>query len=132
MVRTKYFLDTTILVSAITGRDLKCIEILENSEFVLYANEYIIKEVRRILREVFNFSSSDINESVDHIKSKCKILPQPSKNEVKTIDISDKSDKPIVASAKKLKIPLIIDDHSTYIDAKKYIQTFKSNEINIR
>ena len=131
-VTPEYFLDTTILISAITGRDLKCVEILENNNFVLYTNEYAIKEVRRILRDVFDLTSNDINESIDHIRSKCSILPQPSKNEIKNIKISDKSDKPIVATAKKLKIPLIINDHTTYIDAKKYIQTLKSNEIKIK
>jgi predicted nucleic acid-binding protein len=131
IVITECFLDTTILISAITGRNLKCVEILENRKFVLYANEYAIKEVRRILKDVFKLTSEDINESMDHIRSRCNVLPQPSTNEIINIRITDKSDKPMVATAKKLKIPLIIDDHTTYVDAKKYIQTYKSYEIQI-
>ena len=126
---TKFFLDTTIIISAITGRSLKCVEILENRNFTLYTNEYAIKEVRRILNDVFQFTTKEINENVEYIESKCIILPNPSKNDIKNIKISDKSDTPIVSSALKLKIPLIIDDHRTYIDAKKYVETLKSDEI---
>jgi predicted nucleic acid-binding protein len=126
---TKFFLDTTIIISAITGRSLKCVEILENRNFTLYTNEYAIKEVRRILSGVFQFTTKEINENVEYIESKCIIPPKPSKNDIKNIKISDKSDTPIVSSALKLKIPLVIDDHRTYIDAKKYVQTLKSDEI---
>ena len=126
---TEFFLDTTIIISAITGRNLKCVEIFQNKNFELFTNEYAIKEVRRILSDVFKFSSHEINENVEYIESKCTILPKPTKNDIKNIKISDNSDKPIVYSAVKLKIPLVIDDHKTYLDAKKYIKTFKSDEI---
>ena len=125
------FLDTTIIISAITGRSLKCAEILEGQNYKLYTNEYVIKEIRRDLKDVFEFTPKDINESVEYIENKCVILPQPTKNDIKNIEISDKSDKPIVFSAIKLKIPLVIDDHKTYLDAKKYVKTFKSDEILI-
>jgi predicted nucleic acid-binding protein len=125
----EFFLDTSIIISAITGRSLRCVEILENKNFKLFTNEYAIKEVRRILSDVFNFTSKEINENIEYIESKCVILPKPTKNEIKNIKISDKSDKPIVSSALKLKIPLVIDDHKTYLDAKKYIKTLKSGEI---
>ena len=126
---TEFFLDTTILISAITGRSLKCVEILENRNFKLFTNEYAIKEVRRILSDVFKFTLKEINENVEYIENKCKILPKPTKNDVKNIKISDKSDKPIVASTIKLNVPLIIDDYVTHHDAKKYVKTFKSDEI---
>ena len=128
---TDFFLDTTIIISAITGRNLKCVEIFQNRNFKLFTNEYAIKEVKRILSDVFKFTPQEINENVDYIENKCVILPKPTKNDFKNIKISDKSDKPIVASAIKLNIPLIIDDHITYHDAKKYVKTLKSDEIQI-
>ena len=128
---TEFFLDTTIIISAITGRNLKCVEILENKNFNLYTNEYAIKEVRRILSDIFKITPNEINENIEYIESKCVILPKPTKNDFKNIKISDKSDKPIVASAIKLNIPLIIDDYITYHDAKKYVITLKSEEIQI-
>ncbi len=128
---TEFFLDTTIIISGITGRNLRCVEILENQKYKLYTNEYSIKEVRRILKDVFKFTPQEINENVEYIESKCVILPKPTKNDIKNIKISDKSYKPIVASAIKLNIPLIIDDHITYHDAKKYVKTIKSDEIQI-
>ena len=129
--KTEFFLDTTVIISAITGRSLKCVEILENQNFKLFTNQYVIKEIKRILSDVFKFTSKEINENVEYIESKCVILPKPTKNDIKNINISDKSDKPIVSSALKLKIPLIIDDHKTYLDAKKYVKTLKSDEIQI-
>ena len=78
------------------------------------------------MSDVFKFTPQEINENVEYIESKCKILPKPTKNDIKNIKISD---KPIVSSALKLKIPLIIDDHKTYLDAKKYIETLKSDEM---
>jgi len=128
---TKFFLDTTIIISAITGRSLKCVDILENRNFKLFTNEYVIKEVRRILNDVFKLTSKEINENVEYVESKCEILPKPTKNDVKNIKISDKSDKPIVASAIKLNVPLIIDDYVTHHDAKKYVKTLKSDDIKI-
>jgi predicted nucleic acid-binding protein len=125
----EFFLDTSIIISAITGRSLKCIEILENKSFRLFTNEYAIKEVRRILKDVFKFTLKEINENVEYIESKCIILAKPTKNDIKNIKITDKSDTPIVYSALKMKIPLIIDDQQTYLDAKKYVKTFKSDEI---
>jgi len=127
----EFFLDTTIIISGITGRNLRCVEILESQKYKLYTNEYSIKEVKRILKDVFKFTSQEINENVEYIESKCIILPKPTKNDIKNIKISDKSDKPIVASAIKLNIPLIIDDHTTYHDAKKYVKTYKSDEIKL-
>lgn len=111
------------------GRSLKCAEILENKSYKLYTNEYAIKEVRQILNLVFNYIQKEINENIEYIENKCIILPQPTKNDIKNIKISDKSDTPIVSSSLKLKIPLIIDDHQTYLGAKKYVRTFKSDEI---
>jgi predicted nucleic acid-binding protein len=131
MVTIEYFLDTTILISALTGRSLRCVEILESNKYKFYTNEYAIKEVKRILKDIFELTPDEINENIEYIETRCIILPKPSKNELRNIKITDKSDKPIVATAKKLNIPLIIDDHITFKDAKKYVNTFKSDEIEI-
>lgn len=130
-VTIEYFLDTTILISALTGRSLRCVEILESNKYKFYTNEYAIKEVKRILKDIFELTPDEINENIEYIETRCIVLPKPTKNELRNIKITDKSDIPIVVSAKKFNIPLIIDDYVTYKDAKKYIKTFKSSEIEI-
>jgi predicted nucleic acid-binding protein len=54
----KYFIDTTVAISAITGRNKDAWILLESGKkrlISLFVNEFVIKEIRRTLKE-FDFS----------------------------------------------------------------------------
>ncbi len=124
----KLFLDTTVIVSAVTKRNVASYNLLLNYEGELYISEYVIKECVRVLKEL-GYSDELVGRALDYIRARCEVLPTPNKKEFVKIAISDKSDKPIVCSAIKKGCVLVIDDEETYIDAKKYVETKHSDEI---
>lgn len=62
------------------------------------------------------------------ILMKLEVVKTPSKEEFKTIKSEDKSDRPIIFSAKKHSCVLITDDIPTKRDAEKYILTVQPIE----
>lgn len=57
-----------------------------------------------------------------------EIVQNPSKEEFKMINSNDKSDRPIIFSAKKHCCILITDDILTEMDTEKYITALGSRE----
>ncbi len=125
----KLFLDTTVIVSAVTKRDIASYNLLLKYKGGLYTSEYVIKECIRVLKKEFGYSDELTNRAIDYVRFRCKIVPTPNKNEFKKISINDKADKPVVCSAMKERCILVIDDYETYEDAKKYVETRRSDEI---
>jgi predicted nucleic acid-binding protein len=81
-----------------------------------------LKELYHVLKDEIKFSDLEISYALDYLRSKCIILPTPSKNEMKKIKLRDKSDRPFVCSALKYNLELYIDDFKTFKDAEKYIK----------
>lgn len=52
---TKLFLDTTVIVSAVTKRNIASYNLLLNYEGELYTNRYVIKECIRVLKKEFGY-----------------------------------------------------------------------------
>lgn len=125
----KLFLDTTVLISAITKRNIASFNLLLKYRGKLYTNEYVIKECIRVLKKEFGYSSELVNSALDHIRARCEVLPTPNKKEFRKIKIRDKADAPVVCSAMKKGCILVIDDEQTYEDAKEYIETKHSDEV---
>lgn len=128
---SKLFLDTTVILSAVTKRNITSYRILLNYRGQLYTNEYVIKECRRVLKKEFGFSDELINKALDYVRIRCVVLPPPNKKEFKKIAIRDKADKPVVCSAMKKGCILVIDDKATYEDARRYVETKHSDEVEI-
>lgn len=129
---TKLFLDTTVVISAITKRNIASFDLLLKYMGKLYTNEYVIKECIRVLKKEFRYSSELINRSLDYVRVRCEVLPTPNEKEFKKIDIRDKADMPVVCSAMKKGCILVIDDEETYEDAKRYVETKHSDEVMLR
>ncbi len=129
--KARIFLDTTVIVSAVTKRNLASYEILLSYTGEIYTNRYVIKEVLRVLKKEFGYSDELVNRALDYVKLRCHVLPTPHKEEFKKISLRDKADKPVVCSAMKSRCVLVIDDEETYADAKRYIETKRSNEVEI-
>ena len=84
-----------------------------NSTKTKITNEYVIKEYRRTLLNQ-GFSGEDIENSLSLLRKKMTILPTPAKDKFQKIDLTDKSDKPIVYSAKTYPCTLVTNDRRTY------------------
>lgn len=125
----KLFLDTSVIVSGVTSRNPDSTVILLDEEFKRYTCEYVVKELRRVLQEHFEFSIRDVNEVIDLVREKCIVLPMPSKNELKKIKLKDKSDRPIVISAMKYDCILVTEDGLLHKQAKMYVRTARPEEI---
>lgn len=127
----KFFLDTNILISSLVpdrSEHIACVSILLQNNIPLLTNEYVIKETRRILEDVYSFDHGDINQFIEFISTKLEIVKTPSKEEFSNIRSNDKSDRPIIYSAKKHHCILITDDTPTKKDALNYVMTFHSDE----
>lgn len=127
----KFFLDTNILISSLVpdrGEHIACVSILLQNNIPLLTNEYVIKETRRVLEDIYSFDRGDINQFIEFISIKLEIVKTPSKEEFSNISPNDKSDRPIIYSAKKHQCILITDDSPTKKDALNYVMTFNSDE----
>ncbi|MCZ7380096.1 MAG: PIN domain-containing protein [Candidatus Methanoperedens sp.] len=127
----KFFLDTNILLNSLLPdrkAHIASLSILLQNTIPLVTNEYVLKEVRKILEETYSFNHEDINQFIEFCRTKLEVVKTPSKEEFKTINAGDKSDRPIIFSAKKHSCVLITDDAPTKKDADKYIVTLGSME----
>jgi hypothetical protein len=107
---------------------LACVSILLQNNIPLLTNDYVIKETRRVLEELYSFDRGDINQFIEFLSTKLDIVKTPSKEEFSNIMSNDKSDRPIIFSAKKHECILITDDIPTKKDALKYVMALHSNE----
>ncbi len=131
LAMTRFFLDTTIIISSLVpdrSEHIACVSILLQNNIPLLTNEYVIKETRRVLEDVYSLDQSDINQFIDFLSTKLDIVKTPSKQEFSNIKSNDKSDRPIIYSAKKHLCILITDDNPTKKDALNYVMTFHSDE----
>jgi len=125
----RLFLDSTVIISAITARDPDSVLILIEQRYTLFTNEYVIKETRRILDSVFGFTPDEINRSIDLVRDNCVVLKMPHKKDFKKIKIEDKSDRPIVYSAMKNQCILVTHDRLLIKNAKKYVKALTPKEL---
>ena len=127
----KLFLDTNILLNSLIPdrkAHISSLSIILQNNIPLVTNEYVLKEVRKILEETYSFNREDINQFMEFLRTKLEIVKTPSKEEFKTINAGDKSDRPVIFSAKKHSCIFITDDAPTKKDANKYVIALGSME----
>lgn len=124
----RLFLDANVLVSSVTVRNLYARRILDSSHG-LFSNEYAVKEMRRALALRYHYPAGYVNEAVDEVRRRVRILATPPKNNVARMILGDASDAPIVCGAKQLDAVLVTEDHKTYLDARKYVKTLLPEEV---
>ena len=122
MVGERVFLDTSVILSWIKKSSKEADRIINDPDITRFINGYVLKEVYWVLNHQQGFSEQQIRDAVEDISNLCTILPTPSKEEFMKIRIRDKSDRPMVCSALKYNLVLLIDDEKTYRDAKKYVK----------
>lgn len=127
----KLFLDTNILLSALTQRKQDARQLLDSPHRLL-TNEYVIKEIRRALADEFNFSAQRINDAVDEIRLRVLILPTPPKDAYARLRLRDMSDAPIVLGAQRSDAVFVSDDKRTREDAQPYVQSIPLSEVPSR
>jgi predicted nucleic acid-binding protein len=126
----KFFIDTTVAVSAETGRNKDSWILLESGRkklISLFVNEFVIKETRWALKEL-GFSQEKINYAVDHILERCTVRKNVPKTEFSRYNIRDKNDLPILAGAMHESAVLVTEDALLKADAKKYIESATPSE----
>ncbi len=126
----RFFIDTTVAVSAETGRNKDAWILLESGRrklISLSVNEFIIKETRRTLKEL-GISQEKINYAVDHIMECCTVRKNVPKTEFSRFKIRDKNDIPILAGAMHESAVLVTEDALLKADAKKYIESVTPSE----
>ena len=126
----KFFIDTTVTVSALTGRNKDAWILLESGKkrlISLFVNEFVIKEIRRALIE-FDFTPEQINYAVDYVSECCIIRKNVPKAKFLKYKIQDKNDIPILAGAVQESAVLVTEDNALKNDAKKYIESAAPSE----
>lgn len=128
--RLKFFIDTTVAISALTGRNTDAWILLESGkrELVsLFVNEFVIKEMRRALYEL-QISQENINYAVDYIKECCAVRKNVPKTEFLKYSVRDKNDTPVLAGAVHESAVLVTEDSFLKEDAEKYIECATPSE----
>ncbi len=120
----KLFIDTTVAVSALTGRNKDAWILLESGKkrvVSLFVNDFVVKEIRRTLKEL-DFSQDKINYSVDYVSECCTVLKNAPKTKFSKYNIQDKNDVPVLAGAVQESAVLVTEDNALRKDAKKYLE----------
>ena len=123
MTILRCFVDTTVAVSALTGRNDEAWVLLESGRrrlVLLFVNEFVIKEIRWTLKE-FRISQEKINYGISYVMECCKVGKNVPKSELLKYNIRDKNDRPIIAGAHESAF-LVTEDAVLVKDAKKYIE----------
>lgn len=71
----KLLLDTNILLGALIAdrkAHISCLSILLQNNIALLTNEYVLKEARKIMEEVYSFDQEDINRFIEFLRLKWK------------------------------------------------------------
>jgi predicted nucleic acid-binding protein len=119
----KLFIDTTVAVSALTGRNKDAWILLESGKkkvVSLFVNDFVIKEIRRTLKEL-DFSQEKINYAVGYVSECCTVRKNVPKAKFSKYNIQDKNDIPILAGAVQELAVLVTEDNTFKNDAKKYL-----------
>lgn len=129
-IELKFFIDTTVAVSAVTGRNADAWVLLESGRrkiVSLFINDFIIKETRRTLK-VLNFSQENINYAVDYIQDCCTLRRNIPRKEFSKFKLLDKNDIPILAGAVHESAVLVTEDGLLRDGAKEYIESLTPGE----
>ncbi|VVB88950.1 Uncharacterised protein [uncultured archaeon] len=123
--RLKFFVDTTVAVSALTGRNDEAWALLDSGRrglVLLFVNEFIIKEIRWTLKG-FRISQEKINYGIGYVMECCTIRKNVQRSELLKYNIRDKNDLPVIAGAVLDSAFLVTEDNLLAEDAKKYIES---------
>jgi predicted nucleic acid-binding protein len=115
------FLDTSVLIDKVLSLSVEANEIFHDKGIEKYTNELALRELHHVLKKKFGYSEAEIAYVIEYIRETCTILPAPSKEEINSIKIRDRSDRPFVLSAKKHGLVLYIDDELTFRDAQDIV-----------
>ena len=124
-----FFLDTSIIIAAIIETSKTARQLVFASGWELHTIEYVMKEVRRVLRERYRLRESEISTALDHVRSRVAVHRTPPAVRFKKLDIRDRSDRPIVYAARSLGCILVIDDEQTYHDALAYVEAVRLDDL---
>lgn len=123
--KLRFFIDTTVAVSAATGRNKDAWVLLESGRrklISLFVNEFVIKEIRRTLKTL-QISQENINYAIDYVLECCTVRKNVPKSLFSKFNIQDKNDIPILAGAVHEKAVLVTEDGALRDDAKRYIES---------
>lgn len=126
----RFFIDTTVAVSAVTGRNTEAWVLLESGRrklASLFVNEFVIKEIRRTLKTL-QISQENINYAVDYVLECCTVRKNVPKSYFSRFNIQDKNDIPILAGAVDEKAVLVTEDGVLRDDATGYIESATPKE----
>jgi predicted nucleic acid-binding protein len=128
--KLNFFIDTTVAISAITGRNKDAWILLESGKkklVSLFVNEFVIIEIRRTLIE-FDFSQERINYAIDYVSECCTVRKNVPKAKFSKYAIGDRNDIPILAGAVQELAILVTEDNPLKNDAKKYLECVDPSE----
>lgn len=125
---TKYFLDSNVIIMAILRPDEIEGRIVFSFPATKFTNNYVIKEIRRVMLNK-KIPQNEIEAEVTEVKRHVIVLSTPPKHEFQKLEITDKSNKPIVCSALKAGCVFISNDVKTRNDAKKYVKAQTPEEV---
>jgi len=125
----RLFLDSSTVISIIVERNEKARSIWALVDADLFIDDYVVKEIRRILRTGFGRSDYEIEIALEMIDRRCTILPDPSRNLCGKIRITDKSDRPIVCSAMQHDCVLVTEDRLLQKEAGRYVRSMLPKDV---
>jgi len=118
---TRYLFDTSVLLAGLMGTSKRSERYYDDDTVEKVTIEYVLKESYRVLRDFFKLNEDEINHAMEDIHEKIRILPNPTVGEFRKINISDKSDRPIVCAAKKYGCTLLLRDYRTYKESQDIV-----------
>lgn len=116
------FLDTSVLLDRVLSLSKEADDLFRDRDIERFTNEIALKEIYHVLRKRFGYSEAEISYIIEYTRETCTVLPTPSKKDIQSIRIRDRSDRPFMFSAKKYGLVLYIDDEMAFQDAQDIVE----------
>jgi hypothetical protein len=124
---SSYFFDTTILVWALQDEAGPAHKAVFSKDPLAhrFTSWTAIKELRRVFRDhpEYGVPVHDVESFVQELLLHLNVVPRAEPAALLGIKIRDKSDRPLVAEARRIGAVLVTADHHLAEDAKAYILT---------
>jgi len=116
----RFFLDTSCIDRIYRKSHPQAKEIYFDTAKRKYSSNYMLKEAYRLFVRK-GWSQQEISLALDEIRRKCVII-DIGPDKASAIEISDKSDAPIVAGAKAVDATLVTADRKLAKEASAYVK----------
>jgi len=128
-MKKRFFLDTSIIIAALTKTSPVAFKIVFKSDWSLHTIDYVMRETYHVLRNRVKMTEAQIGAALDELRKHIEVHRDLPAKASSKLNVRDKADKPMIYAAMKMGCILIIQDEKAYQDAKRYVEVVRLKDL---